>query len=302
MQKQSERDLIETLRSSVEEELKKRMRREKTVLIGEAEAYSLLGGGKRIRPVLFLLTVLSLSGRVSETALSFAGALEMIHTYSLIHDDLPAMDDDSFRRGRLTSHKKYGEATAILSGDALLNLAYETMSEAAADAFLKSPEEGRCAVEAMRYIAVSAGSKGMIQGQMLDLSSEGESISLELLTELEKEKTGKLFMAAFAGAALLSGRAKIAGGLEDAGKSLGLAFQIQDDILDETGSLEELGKEPGKDAADQKATFVSLYGLKEAKEAAKKETERCVDALRLLPGEAGEAARGLVRSLLARNS
>lgn len=270
----------------------------------EAMQYSLLAGGKRIRPILLLWTGLSL-GAEEKDLLPFAKSLEMIHTYSLIHDDLPAMDNDDYRRGRLTNHKVYGEATAILAGDGLLNLAFETMGEAMAEVIAK--EEGSRRLQnmaaAMAFMARCAGPSGMIAGQMADLASEGRQIDIEELTYIEYNKTSQLLMAALVCGGLLAGASnEVIQDLKKAGGALGKAFQIWDDVLDVEGSLEELGKAPSSDAANEKATFVSCYGLEKAKEEAAKLTETALESLKVLPGEYGEAVRQMTADLIKRKN
>lgn len=223
----------------------------------EAARYSLLGGGKRIRPVL-LLAVCDMLGTDLDKAMPFACALEMIHTYSLVHDDLPCMDDDDLRRGRPTCHKAYGVAMAVLAGDTLLNRAYEIMLAAV------SPDDAG-SVEAARAVAGAAGSRGMIGGQALDLAALGQIISYDQLTLLHEMKTGALLKAPVMAAIALSGcQAAIKDSLDRYADAIGLAFQIQDDILDATADSQTLGKSAGKDVRDDKPTYVSLLGLKEA--------------------------------------
>ena len=244
----------------------------------EAMAYSLLAGGKRFRPVLLMAVFDSLGGSADNrgAALTLASALEMIHTYSLIHDDLPSMDNDDYRRGQLTNHKQFNEATAILAGDALLNRAYELMFEVCLSA-------GTAGIEASRAIARFAGSEGLIGGQMIDLTSEGQDLSVERLEELQRLKTGGLLRAACAagghlaivnrsGDPVLNNDNEILRLLDDYGSTLGLAFQIRDDILDLTANFDQLGKSVGKDERDTKVTFVTMMGLDGAEE--RLETER----------------------------
>lgn len=246
----------------------------------EAMAYSLLAGGKRFRPVLLLAIFDSLGGSADdrETAIMLAVALEMIHTYSLIHDDLPSMDNDDYRRGQLTNHKQFGEATAILAGDALLNRAYELMLEA-------SLNSSKHVLAASRSIAHFAGAEGMIGGQMIDLSSEGQSLSLERLEELQRLKTGALLRAACVAAGqlavvnrmvdpILNNNEKILALLDDYGSTLGLAFQIQDDILDLTSDFDQMGKSVGKDLRDTKVTFATMLGLEAARARLEEEREK----------------------------
>lgn len=246
----------------------------------EAMAYSLLAGGKRFRPVLLLAIFDSLGGSADdrEAAITLAVALEMIHTYSLIHDDLPSMDNDDYRRGQLTNHKQFDEATAILAGDALLNRAYELILEV-------SLSHGGHVLEASRAIAHFAGAEGMIGGQIIDLSSEGQAISLERLEELQRLKTGALLRAACVAAGhlaivnrmvdpILNNNETILGLLDDYGSTLGLAFQIQDDILDLTSDFDQMGKSVGKDLRDTKVTFATMLGLEGARARLEEEREK----------------------------
>ncbi len=222
--------------------------------IYEACRYSLLAGGKHIRAAL-LLEFYRLCGGKTEDALPFACGLEMIHTYSLVHDDLPCMDNDDYRRGKLANHKVYGETMATLAGDALLNRAFETMLR-------QQSVPAMQAMQAAAYISRCSGVGGMIGGQVQDLAMEGKRVSDEQLREMVSLKTGALIRAACVGGVLLAGgderRQKAAESYADA---IGLAFQIQDDILDVTGDQVLLGKAIGSDAANEKTTFVSVYGL-----------------------------------------
>ena len=222
--------------------------------IFEACRYSLLAGGKHIRAAL-LLEFYRLCGGQPEDALPFACGLEMIHTYSLIHDDLPCMDDDDYRRGRLSNHKVYGDATAVLAGDALLNRAFETMLS-------QRTVAAEPAMRAAACIARCSGLYGMIGGQVQDLALEGKPASDEALREMVSLKTGALIRAACVGGVLLAGgTAAQQQAAEAYADALGLAFQIRDDILDVTGDRAVLGKATGSDAANDKTTFVSVYGL-----------------------------------------
>ena len=260
----------------------------------EAMRYSLLADGKRIRPLLLILTGRSL-GAPEEDLYPFAAALEMIHTYSLIHDDLPAMDNDDYRRGRLTNHKVFGEAGAILAGDGLLNLAYETAAEAVAQ------EPSLRKVLALTTLAHAAGPQGMIAGQTADLAAEGQAVGLEELDYIERHKTGCLLSAPLVMAGILAGAPTgSVERLERAGQAMGRAFQIWDDILDVEGSFEELGKPLHSDEESGKATFVSCFGLEEAKKEAERLTETALTELEFLPGEAGGLVRELTRALILR--
>ena len=222
--------------------------------IFEACRYSLLAGGKHIRAAL-LLEFYRLCGGKVEDALAFACGLEMIHTYSLVHDDLPCMDNDDFRRGKPSNHKVYGETMATLAGDALLNRAFEVMLE-------QETVPAACAMKAAACISRCSGVYGMIGGQVQDLAMEGRPATLEELREMVSLKTGALIRAACEAGVLLAGgdeiRRKAA---EDYAAAIGLAFQIQDDILDVVGDQALLGKAIGSDAANEKTTFVSVYGL-----------------------------------------
>lgn len=241
-------------------------------LVVEAARYSLLAGGKRIRPVLLLATMDCLTSD-QDSGLPFAAAIEMIHTYSLIHDDLPCMDDDDFRRGRPTCHKIYGEAIAVLAGDALLNRAYEIIL----DNTMSGCHQGARAGSA---IANAAGASGMIAGQALDLAAEGKIIDAQALQLLHRQKTGQLIAAPVrAACALASVAMPIQSLLEQFAEKLGLAFQIMDDILDVTASQDKLGKSIGKDSRDQKSTYVSLFGLESARSMLQETTRDAIAAL-----------------------
>ncbi|HOO25869.1 MAG TPA: polyprenyl synthetase family protein [Clostridiales bacterium] len=225
--------------------------------VTEAMRYSVENGGKRIRPVLTLAFCELFSGDIHK-ALNFACAVEMIHAYSLIHDDLPCMDDDDLRRGKPACHIKYGEATALLAGDALLTLAFETL--------LKSELNPKFAVEGGLLLSKAAGHFGMIGGQVMDMSNEGKTVSLERLVETDNKKTGALISAACRLGCLAADaddRAFAAATVY--ADNIGLAFQIIDDILDVTGSSQELGKTAGSDLENNKATYVSIGGLDNSK-------------------------------------
>jgi len=244
--------------------------------IYSAMRYSLLAGGKRLRPVLSLAVCDMLGGR-REDVLPFACAVEMIHTYSLIHDDLPAMDNDDYRRGRLTNHKVYGEALAILAGDGLLNLAFELLLES----ILKSNENRDLKIRAAAIIAKASGVKGMIAGQVIDLESENKKIPSDILDRMHRCKTGALIKAPVVSSAVLCGADEDSvKKLECFAQNLGLAFQIKDDILDVEGSLEKLGKKTGSDAQNEKSTYVSLYGLENSKNMLNEITEKAVIILK----------------------
>ncbi len=260
----------------------------------EAMRYSLDAGGKRLRPALALASCEAVGG-VPEAALSVAVALELIHTYSLIHDDLPCMDDDDLRRGRPTNHRVFGEAMAVLAGDALLTRAFGCLADAD-----RLPPEIRIAL--VRDLADAAGPVGMVGGQALDLAAEGESVDADRLRGIHSRKTGALIAAA----CRMGGRAGGAGPeeldrLEAFGREVGLAFQIADDILDETSTQEELGKAAGKDRTRGKATYPALLGLEESRARMEGAIAEAVDRVRPL-GERAEALQGLARFVVDRSS
>jgi len=229
-------------------------------LISQACNYSLLAGGKRIRPVLALATAKMLGVEIDEI-IEFACAIEMIHTFSLIHDDLPGMDNDDFRRGRPTCHKVYGEAIAILAGDALLNKAYDNMLSHS----IRYPAKGK--LKAMHTISKATGEYGMIGGQTIDIMSEDKQISFDLLKKLHSMKTGALLKAPVMVAANISKvNDQTKELLENYSEDIGLAFQIKDDILDVVSTSEDMGKTVGKDAKSNKSTYVTLLGLELAQQ------------------------------------
>jgi geranylgeranyl diphosphate synthase type II len=230
--------------------------------IHRAVRYSLFAGGKRVRPLLVLAAGEAVGGAEAEL-LPLACAVEMIHTYSLIHDDLPAMDNDDLRRGKPTSHKVFGEAIAILAGDALLTRAFHLMTEVPND---WNGDRLRRRLEATAVLGEAAGTSGLIGGQVMDLESEGQDISADSLERLHRAKTGALLAACVRGGAILGGAsAEQRGRLDRYARATGLAFQIVDDVLDATEGAERLGKTAGKDAAQQKATYVRIHGLERAR-------------------------------------
>ncbi len=262
----------------------------------DAMRYSVEGGGKRIRPVLMLESC-RLCGGDPADALDFACALEMIHTYSLIHDDLPCMDDDDMRRGKPACHIAFGEATAVLAGDALLTEAFHA---AAASAFAKKHPDR--AVEAIALLASLAGANGMVGGQAIDLQSEDKTISLSRLRLMDKLKTGALMKAACKVGAVLAGATKAQlDALERYADNLGQAFQITDDILDVTSDSETLGKPVGSDAEQNKSTYVSLLGLEAAKEKATECTAQALWALAVF-GDDAAFLRQIAERLLTRTT
>ena len=267
---------------------------QKTVL--EAMNYSVSAGGKRLRPMLMLETY-RMFGGTSKVIEPFMAAIEMIHTYSLIHDDLPAMDNDEYRRGRKTTHVVYGEAMAILPGDALLNYAFET----AASAFVL--DEGNPAIgKAFMILASKAGVYGMIGGQVLDVESEGKEIDADTLKFIHIHKTSALLESAMLIGAVLAGASEQQQRtVELAARELGLAFQIRDDILDVTGNTDELGKPVGSDEKNHKNTYVALEGLEKAKEDVKRYSESAIDRLKSLPVR-NEFLYELIEELIDRRS
>ena len=240
--------------------------------IYKAMDYSLHAGGKRIRPVL-MLACAELMGAEQEKVMPFACSMEMIHTYSLIHDDLPCMDDDDLRRGKPTNHKVYGEAMAVLAGDGLLNLAYETILK-------YSQVSPNMTLAAMAMIAESSGVEGMIGGQVIDLESEGKTVDAITLMTMHLQKTAALIMASAKVGALLGGGGRddlIA--MEEFARYLGIAFQIKDDILDVSGNEAVLGKSVGSDAENEKSTFVTIYGLEQSEKMLEDYTQKAIDVL-----------------------
>ena len=228
------------------------------VNLREAVLYSIHAGGKRIRPYLLLEVLESLQVPITIAHAQVAAALEMIHTGSLIHDDLPAMDDDDFSRGRLTNHKKFGEALAILAGDALFLDPYALIAQA------DLPNEIK--VDLIASLSLSSGSMGMVAGQVLDMEGEGKHLNLEELQTIHANKTGKLLAFPFQAAGVIAGLDEnLQKQLKTVGELIGLAFQVRDDILDVTASFEEIGKTPQKDLQAEKSTYPALLGLDEAK-------------------------------------
>ncbi|HXV62141.1 MAG TPA: farnesyl diphosphate synthase [Vicinamibacteria bacterium] len=254
--------------------------------ISRAVRYSLFAGGKRLRPILVIASAESVGGNLDD-ALPAAAALEMIHTYSLIHDDLPAMDDDSLRRGQPTSHVVFGEAIAILAGDALQTHAFRVL--AAPRGGSRVPPERR--LRAVAVLAEAAGASGMVGGQVADLESERRPADAETLEFIHRHKTGALIRAAAEMGALMGGaNESVVGRLRQFGEEIGLAFQIVDDILDVEGSSAVLGKSPGKDEKAGKTTYPRVHGIDAARIRAKELTESALSRVAAL----GEAAHPLV--------
>lgn len=260
--------------------------------ISRAARYSLFGGGKRVRAVLVLATCELFGGDVNSAA-DYAAALEMLHCYSLIHDDLPCMDNDDFRRGRPSCHCEFGEATALLAADALVTAAFEAIANA--------PLSAESRVHAAARLAYGAGARGMLYGQELDKRFEQERADAEQLLSLHRHKTGALILT---GVQLGCEAAEVSSeqcqSLETYAEEIGLVFQIVDDILDVTSSTETLGKPVGSDAENEKTTFVTLYGLNGAKEMARQHNCAALTALEPF-GKKADFLRILAESLLVRN-
>ena len=269
--------------------------------VAESMNYSFNSGGKRLRPLFMMESYRLFGGGDLSKIAPFMAAIEMIHTYSLIHDDLPAMDNDDYRRGRLTNHKMFDEATAILAGDGLLNLAFETASLAMTKE--NDIDVLKRMVQANEVLSRKAGIKGMIGGQIVDLEMEHKKdVSLDTLLFIHKCKTAALIEASLMIGAIMAG-ADIDGisKIEKAGYNTGLAFQIQDDILDVTGDFKTLGKSVGSDEKNEKITYVSLKGLKESEEEQKRLSEEAVEIVKEIGGGVSFLS-DLIESLITRNS
>jgi geranylgeranyl diphosphate synthase type II len=263
--------------------------------IHQAMRHSVFAGGKRIRPILCIEAGRAVTGSLPAGIEELGAALEMLHTYSLIHDDLPALDNDDLRRGRPTCHKVYGEAVAILAGDALQTQAYEVLSE------LRCPPEAR--VKIIQEVAHGTGTvNGMIGGQVVDLEAERTKANAETLEYIHRSKTAALITAAVVtGGVFASADGKQVESLRRFGQAIGLAFQIIDDILDVTQTSEQLGKTAGKDVASEKATYPALFGLEESRKKARELLEDAYKGLQNL-GANGETLKGLARFLIERES
>lgn len=249
--------------------------------IYEAMKYSLDAGGKRLRPVL-LIEANHMCGGSFDSAIEHAIAIEMIHTYSLIHDDLPAMDNDDFRRGKPTNHKVYGEALAILAGDGLLNTAFERMLFANMNGVLSTSS-----LRATECIVQAAGVNGMIGGQVVDMLSEGKQVPFEVLDYIHTNKTAALLIASLVAGAYLAGASdEQVESLRSYGYHIGMAFQITDDILDITGDQAKLGKDIGSDTQNNKSTYPSLFGLERSKELAAEHISKAKNAIVLFGHDA----------------
>ncbi len=254
-------------------------------VLSDAMRYSALSPGKRIRAILAFASAEAVGGDERQV-LPVACVIELLHSFSLIHDDLPAMDDDDMRRGLPTSHVKYGEATAILAGDALFALAYEVMSHGSRRQNVSSDR----IADVISNVSSAVGFRGMCSGQSIDLLSEGKDISLELLEEIHRKKTGALISASvYAGAKIAGASENELRSLHEYSSHIGLAFQIKDDILDVSGTFEEIGKNPGSDVHKKKATFPSLLGIDKSIMLMNEEKKMAYKAL----GEFGEKSKHL---------
>ena len=286
---------VERTRKLVEADLKKRVPRATTrpATLHKAMRHSLFAGGKRLRPILCVAAAEACGGKV-EDALPHAAAVECIHTYSLIHDDLPSMDDDDFRRGVPTCHTVYGEGTAVLAGDALQALAFEMVAGA-------KPSKRYRVAEMVMDLAVTSGSRHLIGGQVMDMEGEGAGLGKRELKYIHESKTAALLKCSLRlGGMSANATERQLQALSDFGYSLGLAFQVIDDILDVTQTTEKLGKSAGKDEAVGKATYPAIYGLEASRREAKKLTKRASDALGVF-GKKGETLRGIADYLLDRD-
>lgn len=274
---------IQREKETIELQLKQLLTGDIPANLFESMKYSLFAGGKRLRPILVFASYHSFKQDYEKT-FRIAAALEMIHTYSLIHDDLPAMDDDDYRRGKLTNHKKFDEATAILAGDALLTYSFQIV---ATDPLLTDREK----VYLIGQLAKASGSEGMVAGQILDMEGEKKQLTLEELERVHELKTGQLIsFAVDAGAYLAGATEEQQRHLQDFAYYLGLIFQVQDDILDVTGDAEKLGKPVGSDLVNEKSTYPSLLGLEGAKKQMKLYEERANESLRKAKVEASYLA------------
>ena len=278
----------------IEENLQRELRSTPSVdeKLLQAMEYSLLSGGKRLRPILLMAAADAISNE-GEKFLPVACAVEMIHTYSLIHDDLPAMDNDDYRRGKLTNHKVFGDAIAILAGDALLTLAFEVMT--------RQETSPQTLIKVIREISTAAGIGGMAGGQAVDIQSEGKKLNLRTLRKMHLAKTGALFCAAIRSGAILAGASdEKLNALTKYAENFGLAFQITDDILDATGNIESLGKPVGSDKRNNKSTYVTLMAPDEARILAELTVETAVDNLKIF-GDEADFLRELVEFLIKRD-
>jgi geranylgeranyl diphosphate synthase, type II len=265
----------------------------KPATLHKAMRYSLFAGGKRLRPILCLAAAEACGGTI-DNALSLACAVECIHTYSLLHDDLPSMDNDDFRRGRPTCHKVFGEGIAVLAGDALLTIAFEIVSTA-------KPASGYDISILLRELAVAAGSQRLIAGQVADLEAEGKRVKRDQLRFIHENKTAAMLKTSVRlGAMSANADARKLSAITQFGERLGLAFQVIDDILDVTQTSEILGKSAGKDVAAKKATYPAVIGLEKSRAEARRLTRQAHDALSVFRGGDAETLQALANYLLKR--
>ncbi len=287
-------ELWQQRKALVEDALLKELREDEALdaTLATSMKYSLMAGGKRLRPIL-LMAAADAVGAKGEQFITTGCALEMIHTYSLIHDDLPAMDNDDYRRGKLTNHKVYGDGMAVLAGDALLTLAFEVMLR-------QKGVDASVLAQVVREISTAAGPNGMVGGQAIDLESEGKRIDMETLRKMHMGKTGALFKAALRSGAILGGATKEQlAALTTYAEDFGLAFQITDDILDVVGDEAVIGKPVGSDEKNHKSTYVTLTSLEEAQKLAQDTVDHAVKALQDFGPEA-DFLRQLVEFLINR--
>ena len=290
MDKSQWQERIQLIEKALVQELKRKPALEPK--LQEAMEYSLTAGGKRLRPILVMAAADAVGAKGTDFV-QVACGIEMIHTYSLIHDDLPAMDNDDYRRGKLTNHKVFGEAMAILAGDALLTQAFEVMGR-------QQGVEPQVLLRVMQEMSIAAGPDGMVGGQVIDMLAEDKRISMEELRKLHMGKTGALFRAALRCGAILGGATeKQLADLTEYAECFGLAFQITDDILDVIGDEAEIGKPVGSDERNNKSTYVTLTSLEEAQALAAKTVDRAVNALSDM-GEEAKFLRELVQYLINR--
>lgn len=263
--------------------------------VHEAMRYSVFAGGKRLRPILFLAAAEAAGGDIAPL-MPAACAMELIHTYSLIHDDLPVMDNDDYRRGKLTNHKVFGEAMAVLAGDALLTLAFGLIAECG----LTGGVSPLVTAEVIREVSRAAGSQGMIGGQVVDIQSENQSIDKKTLAYIHAHKTGALFKTSVrSGAQMGGGTEQEIRNLTEYAENLGLAFQITDDILDVEGDSQKLGKTVGSDERKKKSTYPAIYGLENSKKSAADAVTKAISALDAF-GEKADILRYIADYLLHR--
>lgn len=292
------KQLLEAYIEKIEQELM-RLTADKDGLqsvVVEAMEYSLSAGGKRLRPVLMLEFYRMCGGDRLDDMVKAACSLELIHTYSLIHDDLPCMDNDDFRRGKPSCHKAFSEEIALLAGDALNTMAFEVLSDCAVEGLVSAEK----AVMMISVLSKAIGANGMVGGQVIDLQTENEEIDIETLNVLQSCKTGALIEAACVMGVVLSGRMELIPAAAEYAMAMGRAFQIVDDILDVTGTFEELGKPIGSDEEQHKNTYVSLLGLERSKQVASQLTVQALSALKNF--ENNEFMYELTQELLERRS